>query len=503
MAKTKHYRKCKKHRNVFNTKSNNCSTTTSVKFYYTYYKGWCEYGPFPPLFQTPSSAILWQTYLLFKDGYNTVFQDNLPLVFGTVGVIEVSSNVILNGITYDECLLKQIGICNDTEHDNTTTSALIQRGRKSMVTIAYFSKLIWYSITNDSFFSFITKRYLKQIPKGIYNHVQTYFSTPDFLSSSNSILSKKINIPLSLYNIDPKKLYDIHSGVSVPRCYDNYGFPVCNAYSIKQSLKAISNTDKNHSTSVSSTSSKKTTLTLDQSTVCGLANKHGRMIQIYHCRRIIISIGSGNGATELSCCERGDYIICVDICKRDLCTGIFSARLKLKELEDQHSRVVFHHFDLKNISIMMQFVVLLEAKTKVQPIILFQHPTPSISFVEETLTPAVNCLLDLVFDWHIKKIIFVYDSLMHSEQEQENMNITNDNHGIQRSQKNYFTQQRIMSIVYNYDNKYHSKLLIGNECNLSRCGEEETFHPLFRHHKRKGWSQMKNKEEYCFSISRK
>ena len=63
----------------------NSKELLTEKFYYTYYKGWCEDGQHL-LFPTATSAMLWQIFLVFKDGYAHVFPEQLPLVFATVGV---------------------------------------------------------------------------------------------------------------------------------------------------------------------------------------------------------------------------------------------------------------------------------------------------------------------------------------------------------------------------------------------------------------------------------
>ena len=212
----------------------NSKELLTEKFYYTYYKGWCEDGQHL-LFPTATSAMLWQIYLVFKDGYAHVFPEQLPLVFATVGVIELSRTEV-DGLTHDKCLRKCSGIISEMS------------SRTSMVATTFFQNLVWFSITNDVFFSFIHKQYLKRISNSHYKELQTYFSKPDYQVSSNSIFTRKIELPLSKYSIDCT-LYDIHSGTSVPRSTGSNGLTVCYAYQIKRSLKEIS-ADNNHGTCI-------------------------------------------------------------------------------------------------------------------------------------------------------------------------------------------------------------------------------------------------------------
>ena len=331
---------------------------------------------------------------------------------------------------------------------------------------------------------------MKQLNFETYNNLQSLFSKPDFQSSSTSIIGGKIAFP-SLCDLSKMKddlLINISQETCVPKCKDHNGLWMCSSISIMKQMKfniCSYNDDSNDANN-----DNKYWRSLDISNVDLFGKKQAKLIHYLKCSRVIFSIGSGNGATELTCCESKDFIICLDISRRDLSTGMFCAKLQSKFSGNRMSRVVFKHFNLKNVKVIKRLACVIEMNCSIQPLILFQHPTPSPSFVENVFQPAIDVMIDLVVHRTVKKLIFVYDSMKECKEECDgkiNVNVI----------KKDILLEKIGTLANG------SAIVVGEELRLSTKGQEQTVHPLFQLHRRQGWAQMKRKDEYCFVISRR
>ena len=445
-------------------------------YYYAYYKGWCE-DRHCLLFDNSISAMLWQLSQLYRDGFTHVFADELPDTFATIGILEVFEE--MNGKNHNCFLHRYCGFDNITT-DTKSTFISSSNLTNSMVTKRFFSNVTWYSIIDDDFFQFTANNYLKRLHLDIYkNTLQPLYGKPDFHSSSNSILGSNNAVP-SLCNINDNEdlLSTIPEGTRIPRClYDNRLW-ICSIFKNKQHLKGIND-------------SASCFMSLNNSNIFDFSRKHAKLIRYLKCTRVIVSIGSGNGATEITSSNKQDYVICLDNSKRDLCTGIFSMKLISNQSGHRNSRVVFRYFNMNNMNVLQRLVLDLNDKTGIQPIILFQHPTPQQTFVKNVFIPAIDSLLQLVVIRTIEKIVFVYDS------RKINQTSVGDTDGIR-----FITRKHVSDIVDSKEGNAYQCLDIGEECRISIKGQEETLHPLFPSHKRKGWAQMKKNDEYCFVVCR-
>ena len=444
------------------------------KYYYTYYKGWCEDDGKIVLFLTASSAMIWQVYHLKRDGYCQLFSNLLPPTFSILGVVEVHE---YNNDTDVSTLLSCI---SDIQEYITGNS---NRKRKSQVLQHFLTNLVAYTpLDNDRsiFLSHVARTYLQKMDNISFEKIQRFlFSNPDYFSSTSSIVRSTIVREKDLCDCSCNLVSAQHSQVYHPHCFDKFGFQVCNASATKQELVGTIN----NNTIISSSKH-----VLSESTMKELSLKHSRLVVMLRSSRIIISIGSGTSCTELTSIGTNDYIFCLDISKRNTCTAILCCKIIANQNNQISSRVVPLLYDMKNVTVLQYFTNQLYKITQKQPCILFQHPSPSALFFRNVFSPAIDHLLHSLIHKIISKIVFVYDSYPQTED---------------KSSTAFFTKVLISDIIYANKENVYDKLNIGDEIILSSKGQEMTLHPLFPLYKRQGWSQMKNKNEYCVVIYRK
>ena len=473
MTKKKRYMSTRRRTTKQRKKSSMLLNKPLEKYYYTYYKGWCEDDGKILLFPTASSAMIWQVYQLKRDGYCQLFSDFLPLTFSIIGVVEVYKCI-------DDKDVSDLLSCIYDIQEYIISSS--NQKRKSQVLERFLTNMVAYTPLDNErsiFLAHVARTYCQKMDNISFEKIQRLFSNPDYYSSTYSIVRNTTARNTNLY-CDCNLVSAQHSQVYHPHCFDTFGFRICIATDIKKEL--MKGRATKNDTNISSK------YILNESTVEELSLKHSRLLPMLRSTRIIISIGSGTACTELHSIGRNDYIFCLEISKRDTCTAILCSRLLANQENQRSSRVVPLLYDMKDVNVLQKFINQLYQRTQLQPCILFQHPSPSALFISNDFSPAINHLLLSLKHRIISKIVFVYDSYPQCED---------------KSSGTFFTKVQICEIIYANKHIAYEKLNISDEIVLSSKGQEMTLHPLFPLYKRHGWSLMKNKNEYCFEVCRK
>ena len=443
------------------------------KYYYPYYRGWQEENRLV-LFTTPISAMIWQMWYLYKDGYTCVFHEGLPPTFSIIAVLELqqldAEDGHLNG-TYLE----------ETDMYSYISSFTNNSPRKSEEVMNFFQNITFYTTTNESFLEDrgVIKSYLQQMDRTSYENIQNILSHPDYFFSSGSMFKKKVALP-SFLNRDCNMEKVNLSTVYAPPCSDDkYGLDVCFAYSIKKSLQNTNALDNEK-------------FFLNNQTIEKIVIKHSKLIQRLNCSKVIISLCSGSSGTELYGNQRDHYVICLDKSKRDICTAQMCNKILCKESNIRTSRVVSLHFDVQDIDTLRRMIQGLYEYTKIQVGVLLQHPTPCPKFVNDTLSHVIHGSMTLVTNDVVSQIVIVYDSVSSTTTVRSNDK--------EERRLNYLTRQILNEIFLKFI--AHKNLTLSEEYCISSKGQMKTLHPLFPIMNRKGWSKMKNKDEYCVVISK-
>lgn len=446
-------------------KRRNLLSIQCEKYYYPYYRGWCE-GDLLPIFSTASSAMLWQVSQLYKDGFTNLFQTNLPLTFSVVGVIEVCDD--------KDSISKYLSKAILDVSDYVT----VTKSQNSAAMSHFFQNLTVYFVTDESFFSgHIHKHYLCELDIDSFKFIQQLLSHPDYYFSAGSIYGNKV-AKMSLINRNCTLAKRVSTDIYVPRCFDKYRLTSCLSYAIKQKLTQKSISDPGY--------------TLDSDTVEEFIQRCIQTVNTFYCKRIIVSVCSGNSATEIMNCSLGDYIICLDSSKRDICTAIMCSKIITKQSSQRIPRVVHRAFNLRNTKVLLRLIHKICEETSIRPIILFQHLTPNAAFIENILAPALDKLLSFLLTNVIGKIVFVYDS----------DGRTNETNTIDAAPVPVTYSRHKINHVIKCSPHFCDLIKVSNELCISYQGEKKTFHPVFSLHQRSGWAEMKRKNEYCVIVTR-
>ena len=241
------------------------------KFYYSYYKGWCDKGEHTYMFTTAAAAMVWQVYNLFRDGFSHTFSNKLPLTFSIIGVVEIRRSTE-NGILNSLYLTKQ----KFPDITNSDIGGLHQQSSK----ISYFFRNIFFYTANDNkLYDMVLQSYLQQLDKAAFEFIQKFFSSPDYYYSSNSIFRNNFDPT----NVVLKKEYNLVSSIPseiyVPRSYDDYRLSTSIAFELKQHLKNTNESDHRY------------VITKDNVDVFVLT--HQKLIHHLKATEVVISLGSG------------------------------------------------------------------------------------------------------------------------------------------------------------------------------------------------------------------
>ena len=440
---------------------NQLSNVKLQRYYFTYYRGWCENSKCV-LFPTVNAAMVWQLLHVVKDGFTQIFQDQLPSTFSFIGVLEVDKKTI--NYIEENMISNVIGISQLFPDIIPTYSASLER---------FLQNVPIKIVTDKRFFNLILRQYLLQMKEQPFVHIQRLFCPPDFYRSSQSITGNK-----TVYNRLLNHNYDCYNrpqqNAYCPHTFDTNGLRICNSYSIKESLCNVKELNSNSRN------------ILNHNTYEQFTTQQIRTLQSIKCNRIIISIGAGTASTEIRSMHNYDYIICLDNCKRDVCTAIISNRIFNKDKKGKKQRIIFRLFDLRHHLLLYKFSAELFSKIAIRPIILFQHPTPNSTFVEEVLSPSIEMLMHSIVRQYIHEVIFVYDS---SKSNSKNLS-------------NFFTKEKLEHMILSYKELSES-ILCSAELSLSCRGQRLTLHPLFELNTRSGWANMKHQDEYCITLKRR
>lgn len=183
---------------------------------------------------------------------------------------------------------------------------------------------------------------------------------------------------------------------------------------------------------------------------------------------IIISLGCGTGATELSSTK---LCLCLDSNRRSLFAGVLNLR-SLKGTE-----MVFAYFDYGTE--LYQLLKSIATKTDARLQVLFQHPSPSPATKRSISSAGYNCAkamldglifrVDLVFDyeptkntWNAKSLLDTFFATCHHEMEK--------------------------------------KLFLSESVSIADINCTEVDHPVFGSTSRLGWAKMRKGTEQWINI---
>ena len=308
---------------------------------------------------------------------------------------------------------------------------------KSSIERRYFSNTKFYHIPEKK----KIKSMVVQVDfRKAFQCDSTFLNKTDYMSSSASIYNQRY---MCIQDPDPVLCLNLKfNSQNIPQKRDDMHY-ISLGHNAKKLLKGSSNLSSD---------------SLIQMTQQKLKNYEGK--------EIILSMGCGNGATELL---SEKLCLCLDVDRR----SIFSGMIQLHRSENiNSSRIVFGIFDYsKGLSNLCSSVKSLVNKEQVIKV-LFQHPTPSSNEgIRKKFCSALRQVRNAMIKSFVTEAVFVYDF-------DENRNTWTDQYildlffdGIESSNKERFTYSRF-AITSNED--------------------DTVTHPIFGNIKKLGWGKMRN-----------
>ena len=183
--------------------------------------------------------------------------------------------------------------------------------------------------------------------------------------------------------------------------------------------------------------------------------------------RIILSLCAGSGGTEL---QSSSLCLCLDLCRRSLFSGAFSA----KHLHKSKS-VVFYRHDMK-YGLFSLFKAIQE-HLAIPIVVLFQHPSPNN---DRAISLAGEQCCNALIKGIVSQIHTVFD-----------MN----------SGKTCWTYQNLVSRMV--ADQFSTMVHVSEGVLICESNKVDYDHPVLGYVKRSGWSSHKKGQEIAFCITKK
>ena len=276
----------------------------------------------------------------------------------------------------------------------------------------------------------------------------TFLSRPDYMSSSASIFDQN-SICIQDYN--PCSIESQFDSQQVPQKRDEKHY-ICIGYNAKKLLKNTSVDTFEH-----------------------LIQMSKDKLKHYEGKEIILSMGCGNGATELL---SDKLCVCLDVDKRSVFTGMIQLH---KSVNVHSNKVVFGIFDYSNR--LFEFCSALKGILNKDQVVrvLFQHPTPSYNeAIRNKLCSALTQVRSAMMNKLVCELVIVYDL---------------------DEKRNTWRHEKILEIFFNAIDNYEKARFTNSKYAIISNDDDTVTHPIFGNVKRFGWGKMRNSEQSSLIIT--
>ena len=388
---------------------------TETQYYYPIYRGWVLDTPY--IFKNPCAALCFKLSRYRKD------------------LLSYSYDVTPDWLYCVVHLHK--------EHEDDVTLTTFES--KSSIESNYFSETKFYQLQTDSKVKSMLVR-VNMTP--LTNCLGTFRSSPDYMSSSASIYRQNF------------------------KCYQEYDYGTLLS---KFDFKEIpQKRDERNYISIGH-NAKKILRSACVDTYDGLLESIKHKLSINEGREVILSLGCGNGVTELLSSK---LCICLDVDRR----AIFSGMIQMHKSKDINCKTtIYGVFDYSTSLLnLCKDINRLCGKTKCVRV-LFQHPTPSCNeSIRSKLAMAISQVRTALISSYVNDIVFVYDT---------------------DSQRNTWSEEYLLELIFNGIERENKTKIMYETQPIVNYDEDLVSHPIFDVIKKYGWAKMRNCDQASLVIT--